>query len=111
MAFSPKLDASLVQVLCLSQVFLGNVADGIIADPHTNWISSSLRLDLDKMATVMGLDACLAIEYAQFGCRLMATIAPLGLAWPSNLEALKCFDMFLKRCVLFGSGYAGVFGV
>ena len=53
-----------------------------------NWVASSLAVDLDKIESGLGLDACMAIKYSSFGAQLMLTIgllATVGLPWATRV--------------------------
>ena len=52
--------------------------DGKVSTDSENWMAASWGLDLDQIARVMGLDACMAIEYSSLGVKLMLAIGPLA---------------------------------
>eukprot|EP00435_Cladocopium_sp_Y103_P056840 s1724_g19.t1 len=68
-------------------VFRGNVLEGKVPmDLDRNWIASSLAVDLDKIESELGLDACMAIKYSSLGAQLMLTIGIPNLLFFSPLH-------------------------
>lgn len=68
-------------------VFRGNVLEGKVPmDMDRNWVASSLAVDLDKIESGLGLDACMAIKYSSFGAQLMLTIGMPNLLLFSPLH-------------------------
>ena len=80
---SDSMGPKIFTISLCSKVFRGNVLEGKVPmDLDRNWVASSLAIDLDKIESEFGLDACMAIKYSSFGAQLMFTIGPLATVEP-----------------------------
>jgi hypothetical protein len=83
------VDSKIFTISLCSKVVRGNVLEGKVPmDMDRNWVASSLAVDLDKIESGLGLDACMAIKYSSFGAQLMLTIgllATVGLPWATRV--------------------------